>query len=326
MDDAPCCSPATGRRPAAGDGGRDEVPDTADPGARAPDAGSTEGMVRLEGGRFLMGSEGPETWPADGEGPVREVELTPFWIDRTCVTNDRFAAFAEATGYVTEAERFGWSFVFLEQMPAAHRRRAQLVTVQGTPWWVRVEKADWRKPGGPGTNVRKRGDHPVVHVSWRDAAAYARWAGKRLPTEAEWEFAARGGLEQAIYPWGDELTPGGKHRCNIWQGRFPEEDTGDDGYTGTAPAKSFPANGFGLYHCVGNVWEWTADWFGPPERAAGEPLRDPTGPATGESRVIKGGSFLCHHSYCNRYRNAARSGNTPDSSTCHTGFRCVATR
>ena len=280
-------------------------------------------MVKLEGGPFLMGAEGPETWPADGEGPVREVRLAPFWIDRTTVTNDAFARFVEETGYVTEAEQFGWSFVFHNQIPAAHRKRVQLVAVQGTSWWARLEKADWRKPGGPGTNLKKLGDHPVVHVSWNDAAAYASWAGKRLPTEAEWEYASRGGLERRIYPWGDELTPKGKHRCNIWQGKFPFEDTAEDGYAGTAPAKSFRANDYGLYHSVGKVWEWVADWFSPTwHRDA--PAQDPRGPESGSDRVIRGGSYLCHESYCNRYRNSARTRNTPDSSTGHTGFRCAA--
>ena len=267
-----------------------------------------------------MGAKGPEIWVADGEGPVREINIDSFWIDRTTVTNNDFAAFVEATGYVTEAETYGWSFVFHNQIPKGHRKHVQLVNVEGTSWWARLDKADWRKPGGPGTNIKKLGDYPVVHVSWNDAQAYAQWMGKRLPTEAEWEFAARGGLEQKIYPWGDELLPEGKHRCNIWQGNFPHEDTAEDGYAGTAPAKSFRANDFGLYHCVGNVWEWTADWFSPSWHSKGD-RKNPKGPDTGSARVIRGGSFLCHDSYCNRYRNSARAHNTPDSSTCHTGIR-----
>lgn len=313
MSEKPCCSPSPGR---------DGVPERKELISRSANAGSKEGMVQLEGGQFIMGSEGPEVWAADGEGPVREVTLSPFWIDQTTVTNDAFSQFVAETGYVTEAEEFGWSFVFLNQLPKAHRKNAQIVTVQGTPWWARVEKADWKKPGGPGTNIKKLGAHPVVHVSWNDAACYANWAGKRLPTEAEWEYAARGGLEGAVYPWGDELTPDGKNRCNIWQGNFPHEDSGDDGHTSTAPAKAFRANGFGLYQSVGNVWEWTADWFSPSwHRTAG--TENPGGPDSGSGRVIKGGSYLCHASYCNRYRNSARSQNTPDSSTCHTGFRCA---
>jgi len=276
-------------------------------------------MVEL-GGRFLMGSDGPEIWAADGEGPVRAVTLDRFWMDRTCVSNAQFEEFVEATGYRTEAERFGWSFVFHNQIPKAHRKRMVYQHVQGSEWWARVEKADWRRPGGPGTNIRKLGQHPVVHVSWNDAQAFATWMGKRLPTEAEWEFAARGGLEQAVYPWGDELTPGGKHFCNIWQGRFPQEDTAEDGYAGTAPVKSFRANGHGLYNVSGNVWEWVQDWFSPNWHQTG-PRENPQGPESGSNRVIRGGSFLCHHSYCNRYRVSARSSNTPDSATCHMGFR-----
>ncbi|MEM9017538.1 MAG: formylglycine-generating enzyme family protein [Verrucomicrobiota bacterium] len=313
MDGKSCCAPSSVRESESG-------PKQAIP--LAPDAGSVEGMVELEGGPFLMGSEGSEIWPSDGEGPVQRVTVDPFWIDRTTVTNDDFAAFVEATAYVTEAERFGWSFVFHNQIPKAHRKKVPLVSVQGTSWWARLDGADWRKPGGPGTNLKKLGDHPVVHVSWNDAEAYSRWRGKRLPTEAEWEFAARGGLEQQVYPWGNDLLPDGKHRCNIWQGRFPDEDTGEDGFAGTAPAKSFRANDFGLYHCVGNVWEWTADWYASP-RFADKRFENPTGPESGVGRVIKGGSFLCHDSYCNRYRNSARTQNTPDSSTGHTGFRCV---
>ncbi|MDF1822994.1 MAG: formylglycine-generating enzyme family protein [Verrucomicrobiales bacterium] len=298
MDGKSCCAPSGGSRDSS------EFPHRI---GRSVDAGSKEGMVELPGGSFLMGAEGPETWPGDREGPVREATVAPFWVDQTTVTNEQFASFVEATGYVTEAERFGWSFVFHNQIPKQHRKHVQLVAVEGTAWWARLEKADWRKPGGPGSHLKKIGHHPVVHVSWNDALAYASWMGKRLLTETEWEFAARGGLEQNIYPWGNELMPGGKHRCNIWQGRFPQEDTGEDGYIGTAPAKSFRANGYGLYHCVGNVWEWTSDWF--------------AGPDSG--RVIRGGSYLCHDSYCNRYRNSARTKNTPDSSTGHTGFRCA---
>ena len=184
----------------------------------------------------------------------------------------------------------------------------------------KVEKADWRKPGGPGTTIRKQMNHPVVHLSWNDAVAYAQWLGKRLPTEAEWEFAARGGLEQALYPWGNDLMPGGKHHCNIWQGRFPDLDTAEDGFAGTAPVRSFPANAFGFFNLSGNVWEWCADWFSPNWHLDGTRI-DPKGPDSGEAKVIRGGSYLCHDSYCNRYRVSARTAVTPDSSTGHLGFR-----
>ena len=313
MDGKSCCAPSGDR-----ENEPVEVPDL----GLSPEAGSKVGMVELEGGPFLMGAEDSEIWHADEEGPIREVTLEPFWIDQTTVTNDAFVEFVEATGYETEAERFGWSFVFHNQIPKGRRKHVELVNVEGTTWWARLGKADWRKPGGPGTNIKKLGGHPVVHVSWNDAAAYAAWAGKRLPTEAEWEYASRGGLETKIYPWGDELMPEGKHRCNIWQGNFPHEDTAEDGYAGTAPAKSFRANGYGLYHSVGNVWEWTADCWSPNFHLKG-PWENPKGPESGSSRVIKGGSYLCHDSYCNRYRNSARTRNTPDSSTGHTGFRCV---
>ena len=179
-----------------------------------------------------------------------------------------------------------------------------------------------RRPEGPGTDVKDRQDHPAVHVSWNDAVAYAAWAGKRLPTEAEWELAARGGLEQKTYAWGDELTPNGEHRCNIWQGTFPTDNTAEDGFTGTAPARAFEPNGYGLYGVAGNVWEWCSDWFSPTFHIEG-PREDPKGPPSGTNRLIRGGSYLCHDSYCNRYRVAARSSNTPDSSTGNTGFRCA---
>ncbi len=284
-------------------------------------AGSPSGMRLIPGGEFLLGAEGPECWPDDGEGPVRAVTLQPFYLDACCVTNEQFNDFVNATRYKTDAEKFGWSFVF--HLFLERDLLAQVTErVAGSEWWCKVAGAYWRHPEGPGTNIKKRWSHPVVHVSWADARAYCAWAGKRLPTEAEWEAAARGGLVQKRYAWGDELTPGGKHRCNIWQGTFPTLDTAEDGYSGTAPAKSFPANGYGLYNMAGNVWEWCHDWFSRDFHATG-PRTDPVGPPAGERRVVRGGSYLCHHSYCNRYRVAARIGNTPDSSTGNTGFRCA---
>lgn len=312
MEGSSCCSPGRGPAAASAPAGT--------PFIRAS-AGSLEGMRPIPGGAFLMGSADPDGWPADGEGPVREVKLQPFHIDACCVTNEQFNAFVNATGYKTEAERFGWSFVFhLFLKPGVFARSTERVA--GSEWWCRVDGATWRHPEGPGSNIKRRWDHPVVHVSWNDAQAYCAWAGKRLPTEAEWECAARGGLVQKRYAWGDELTPGGRHMCNIWQGDFPNANTAEDGYVGTAPARSFKANGYGLHNVAGNVWEWCHDWFSPDFHLAG-PRTDPAGPPQGDRKVIRGGSYLCHHSYCNRYRVGARTFNTPDSSTGNTGFRCV---
>ena len=279
-------------------------------------------MRLLPGGEFLMGTDGDYGFAADGEGPAHAVRLEAFYIDATCVTNEQFNAFVNATGYKTEAERFGWSFVFQGHLTARQQATAVRLRVRGSEWWCRVDGAAWRHPEGPGTHVKQRWDHPVVHVSWPDALACAAWAGKRLPTEAEWEYAARGGLAQQRFPWGDELEPGGRHRMNVWQGNFPTDNTCADGHYGPAPAKSFKANGHGLYQMTGNVWEWCWDWFDPGYYRASPPA-NPTGPAAGEWRVMRGGSYLCHASYCNRYRTDARSSNTPDSSTTNLGFRCV---
>jgi sulfatase modifying factor 1 len=229
-------------------------------------------------------------------------------------------------GYVTEAERFGWSFVFHLFVTRTAHNRGEVRAVPGLEWWLGVERACWKRPEGRGSNLKGRDDHPVTHVSFGDAHAFCRWAGVRLPTEAEWEYAARGGLDQRRFAWGDELTPGGRHMANIWQGSFPAHNSGDDGYAGTAPVDAFNPNGFGLYNVAGNVWGWCADWFSPdwhvPERR--ETRIDPQGPPTGTRRVNRGGSYLCHHSYCNRYRVAARSSNTPDSSTGNLGFRVAS--
>ena len=310
MPDA-CCAPAR-----AGDMRGSST-------TRQSGAGPGDAMVELPGGTFLMGSEDADARPEDGEGPVRQVTVDAFCIDATTVTNRQFAEFADATGYRTEAEAFGWSYVFRGLLPKSKQRKlARTADIEAVPWWTAVDGAFWSRPEGPGSDLKGRLHHPVVHVSWNDAKAYCRWAGKRLPTEAEWEYASRGGLCGKRLPWGDALTPGSRHRCNIWQGAFPDINTQDDGYLGTAPAKSFRPNGYGLYNMAGNVWEWCADWF-----SAGWHLshgRDnPTGPPKGDHKILKGGSYLCHDSYCNRYRVAARYANTPDSATGNAGFRCV---
>ena len=275
-------------------------------------------MIALDGGEFLMGAEHADGIVADGEGPVRMVRLDPFRIGATTVTNKQFGRFVKATGYRTEAERFGTSLVFIRHLTpptlAKARRR-----VAAAPWWIEIEGACWNNPFGPDTGIRGRLGHPAVHVTWNDAAAYCDWAGVRLPTEAEWEFAARGPHAQRRFPWGDELTPDGRHLCNVWQGDFPNRNTAEDGFVGTCPVGSFPPNDFGLHEVVGNVWEWCQDIFTTDisvRRGHG-----PKGAAEGPGRVIRGGSYLCHDSYCNRYRLGARTSNTPDSSTSNIGFR-----
>ncbi|MFN2538405.1 MAG: formylglycine-generating enzyme family protein [Mycobacteriales bacterium] len=256
-------------------------------------------LVDVPGGGFLMGYEGPLANQGEGEGPVRRVELPAYRIAPTTVTNQQFAGFVRATGYVTEAERSGWSFVFSSLVSDEQAVRGR---VSGAEWWCAVTGATWRTPHGPGSEPLP--NHPVVHVSADDAEAYCAWGGTRLPSEAEWERAARGGLEGAIYPWGDKLTPGGQQRCNIWQGEFPVRHTGR---VGTQPVKSFKPNGFGLYQASGNVWEWTASpWEG------------------SDRRVRRGGSYLCHASYCNRYRVAARDSSHPADTTGNIGFRVAA--
>jgi formylglycine-generating enzyme required for sulfatase activity len=273
----------------------------------------TSAMAHIPGGPFLMGSDSPDTFIDDGEGPVREVRVPPYLIDITAVSNAAFAEFVAATGHVTEAEREGWSFVFHALLHPQARSAVREGTVPDAPWWLAVERARWHAPEGPGSNIDTRANHPVVHVSWHDASAFAAWCGKRLPSEAEWERAARGGLVQAAYPWGDELRPAGQHRCNLWQGRFPQVDTGDDGHIGTCPVNAFEPNGFGLYNMSGNVWEWCADRWSPDALPGVEP-----------AHVIRGGSYLCHASYCNRYRVSARHHNHPASTAGHMGFRCAA--
>jgi formylglycine-generating enzyme required for sulfatase activity len=267
---------------------------------------------------FAMGDAHGDGARPDGETPVHPVRLEAFSIDATPVTVADFARFVEATGYRTEAETFGYSAVF--HLFVAASPDDILGRPPQTPWWLGVRGADWAHPCGPRSTVDGLEDHPVVHVSWHDAQAYCAWAGRRLPSEAEWECAARGGLPGRRYPWGDALEAG---RCNIWQGTFPTVNTAEDGYAATAPVRTFTPNAYGLWQPVGNVWEWCADWFDPGYYAR-SPLDDPRGPGTGSARVLRGGSYLCHDSYCNRYRNAARSSNTPDSSMGNAGFRTVA--
>jgi formylglycine-generating enzyme len=275
----------------------------------------------IPGGTFTMGDSSGDRNPADGEGPQHPVTLESFSIDATTVTNDDFARFIDATGYATEAETFGFSAVFHLAVQAPIED--VMGPASGTPWWVGVRGADWAHPGGRNSSIISRGDHPVVHVSWNDAQAYCGWAGRRLPTEAEWEYSARGNLEQAKYPWGDEEVDDGGWRANIWQGDFPVVNTLEDGFLTTAPVRTFQPNGYGIWQPVGNVWEWCQDWFDP-RYYPRSPDISPAGAATGVARVLRGGSYLCHISYCNRYRNSARSQNTPDSSMGNAGFRTVA--
>jgi formylglycine-generating enzyme required for sulfatase activity len=257
-------------------------------------------MARIPAGVFLMGSRDK----APDEAPVHQVAIDAFWIDRREVTVAEFGAFMAATRYRTEAERIGWSEVF-------DRARGE---------WTRVDGADWRHPEGPGSSGAA--EEPVSQVSWNDAQAFARWAGKRLPTEVEWEYAARGGLAGRTYAWGDELRPGGRVMANWWQGVFPARDTGEDGYRGRAPVGRFPPNGYGLYDVIGNVWEWCADWYDPGYYRR-SPRRDPRGPESGKERVMRGGSWMCSENFCSNYRVASRSRATPDSGLNNVGFRCA---
>lgn len=277
-------------------------------------------LVDIPAARFTMGTDDPLGYPADGEGPAHAVELPAYRIGVHAVTNADFAAFAEATGHRTTAEELGTSFVFVGLLPDGFPPTR---AVAAAPWWREVLGADWRHPEGPSSSVADRGDHPVVHVSWYDADAFCRWAGVRLPTEAEWECAARGGLEGHHFPWGDDLEPAGTHRMNVFQGTFPQHDSGEDGWVGTCPVGTFPANGLGLHETTGNVWEWCADWYAA-DYYARSPAVSPSGPDTGTARVQRGGSYLCHASYCRRYRVDSRGASTPDSSAGNVGFRVAA--
>jgi len=312
-----------------------------------PAGDALPGMVWIPGGEFTMGTNSELGWP--DEKPAHRVQVDGFWIDSTEVTNARFREFVEGTGYVTTAEKPPDLDEIMSQVEpgTAPPTKEQLVpgSLVFTPpgvnvglrdfsqWWKWTPGANWKHPEGPGSDLAGRDDHPVVQVSWDDAAAFARWAGQRLPTEAEWEFAARGGLSDKPYVWGDAPPTDKAPRANIWQGSFPNENTAADGFARTAPVKSFAANGFGLYDMAGNVWEWCSDWYDRElyGRRVDEIVVNPPGPSRSidpsrpftPQRVQRGGSFLCNDSYCSRYRPSARHGSSPDTGMSHVGFRCA---
>lgn len=280
----------------------------------------TARLITIAGGIFSMGAR-RSTFATDRDSPRRKIRLDPFCIAACAVSNAEFRAFVQHTGYRTVAEDEGWSFVFHLFLTDPARWPVHPI---GLPWWRRVDGACWFAPEGPGSDLRGRESHPVVHVSWYDALAYCAWSGTVLPSEAQWECAARGGLANRRFPWGDQLIPNGAHAMNTWQGRFPSVNTGDDGWIGTAPVQSYAPNGFGLHNMTGNVWEWVVDRFGDlPIKPAGLP-RNPHGPDHGLERVQRGGSYLCHDSYCDRYHVHSRIGNDPSSTMGHAGFRVAS--
>lgn len=308
------------------------------------------GMRWIPGGTFTMGSKDDSS--RLNEGPPHTVTVDGFFIDEHTVTNEQFEQFVRATGYITTAERAPTWEELKKQLPPGSPKPDDTVFVPGsmvfTPsqgpidlqdmrnFWRWVPGASWKHPEGPDSSIQGRMKHPVVQVSWDDAQAYAKWAGKRLPTEAEWEFAARGGKDEKKFPWGDAYQPGGKFMANTWQGDFPYRNTGEDGFVGTAPVKSFSPNEYGLFDMVGNVWQWCSDWYRPDTyvQYAKEPsCHNPNGPTaswnpinpTQQERVTKGGSFLCHISYCESYRPSARRGTPSDTGMSHIGFRCAQT-
>lgn len=302
-----------------------EVPATAPKSWQEGSGQSSDHRIEqrhIPGGIYTLGDSSGDGLPSDGEVPVHDIELESFDIDATPVTVSQFKTFVDATGYLTEAEVLGISAVF--HLLVSAPTEDIMGSIADTPWWIGVRGANWQRPGGRASHTEGAEDHPVVHVSWNDAAAYCRWAMRRLPTEAEWEVAARGGLHSSTFPWGNDPIDGsdGIWRANVWQGEFPTHNTAADGWVGTAPVRSYAPNGYGLWQPVGNVWEWCADYFDPHYYSC-SPAKSPQGPERGRQRVLRGGSYLCHPSYCNRYRNSARSSNTPDSSMGNAGFRTV---
>lgn len=295
----------------------------ADKVRRAP-AGTTgelHGRLRpIPGGIYEMGAR-RSSFPADLDSPRRKVKISPFLMSPHSVSNADYARFVEATNYRTVAEQEGWSFVFHLFLTD---QAAWPISPPGLRWWRKVDGACWSAPEGPGSDITGREDHPVVHIAWYDALAYCNWAGLRLPREAEWERAARGGLVRRKFPWGNEMMPGGDFAMNTFQGKFPDLNSAEDGWPGTAPVDAFRANAYGMFNMTGNVWEWVQDRFGPRPAPGRLPETDPTGPRDGYARVQRGGSFLCHASYCDRYHVHSRTRNDPDSSTGNCGFRVAA--
>jgi len=287
----------------------------------------TNQMVKIQAGEFMMGTDvsvAEAYFKADGEGPARKVEMDAFWFDVHEVSNSEYELFVNSTGYVTEAENFGDSFVIEYFLSEEEKEKVEQV-VDGAPWWTMVKGTNWKHPHGPDTDLKNRMDHPVIHVSWNDAVDYCRWQGKRLPTEAEWEFVCRSGKQDRLMPWGNKEMPKDEYRMNIWHGEFPDENTADDGYDGTAPVTAFPAqNSYGVKNMVGNVWEWVSDWWTITHSTKKQ--FNPKGPAQGKDNLVvkKGGSYMCTKAYCYRYRCGARSQNTPDSSAANLGFRCAS--
>ncbi|NKB63660.1 MAG: SUMF1/EgtB/PvdO family nonheme iron enzyme [Gammaproteobacteria bacterium] len=269
-------------------------------------------LVKIDAGEFTMGAD-HAPHPEDGETPSRKVSLDAFSISPYSITNQQFKEFVECSGYQSDAHRQGGSYVFDPQNRAVGYR------LPHAPWWCLIQGAHWNNPLGDGASAPP--NHPVVHVSHHDALAYCHWSGTRLPTEAQWELAARGGLHGKPFPWGEELTENGEHRCNVWQGEFPFHNSMEDGFSGTAPVDSYKPNGYGIYNMVGNIWEWCADRFS--RLHSPKPVTNPKGPLSGKRFVLKGGSFLCHASYCERYRTSSRTANIATATAMNIGFRVV---